>query len=65
MSKPTHRAYIVESTPEGSERKSRWTEVGAVWPHRSGHGFDLVLPAGLAVSGRIVCVAPKDASEPG
>jgi hypothetical protein len=60
MSKPTHRAYLVEPTPEGTERKGRWIEVGVVWPHKNGGGFDVVLPAGLAVSGRIVCVAPRD-----
>lgn len=65
MSKPTHRAYIVENPPEGSERTARWTEVGAVWPHKNGNGFDLVIPAGLAVTGRIVCVPPKDEAERG
>ncbi len=52
MSKPTHHAYIVETLPEGSERKPRW--------HKNGSGFDLVIPEGLAVAGRIVCVTPRD-----
>jgi hypothetical protein len=60
MTKPTYRAYVVEDAPEGSERKARWIEVGAVWPHKSGKGFDLVIPAGLSVAGRIVCMPPKD-----
>lgn len=54
--KPTHRAYVVPETEKGSDKKSHWTEVGAVWPHGKGGGFDLVLPPGLAVTGRVVCM---------
>lgn len=56
--KPTHRAYLVQE-PKTQGGKARWIEVGTVWPHKQGTGFDLVIPAGLAVSGRIVCVDPK------
>lgn len=61
--KPTHNAYIVTDPKEGSDRKAQWHQVGAVWPHKNGEGFDIVIPAGLSVTGRIVCVKPK-ASEP-
>jgi hypothetical protein len=54
--KPTHRAYLVAEGDEDANKKARWTEVGAVWPHGKGEGFDLVLPPGLAVTGRIVCM---------
>ena len=64
MTKPTHRAYLVENAPEGSERKARWIEVGAVWPHKNGVGFDVVIPSGMAVSGRIVCMPPRDEEKP-
>lgn len=60
MTKPTYRAYLVEEAPEGSDRKSRWIEVGAVWSHKNGKGFDLVIPTGMSVSGRIVCIAPRE-----
>jgi hypothetical protein len=59
MSKPTHKAYVVQEVKEGSERKGRWLEVGAVWPHKNGSGFDVVIAARLAVSGRVVCVPPQ------
>lgn len=59
MSKPTHKAYVVQEPREGSDRKGRWLEVGAVWPHRNGSGFDVVIADGLAVSGRMVCMPPK------
>lgn len=65
MSKPTHTAYVVIAPREGSERKASWKEVGAVWPHKSGSGFDLVIPEGISLSGRIVIIERKDqAREP-
>jgi hypothetical protein len=54
MNKPTHTAYVVIKPREGSDRKATWHEVGAVWPHKSGNGFDLVIPEGVSLSGRIV-----------
>lgn len=59
-SKPTHTAYIVVDPREGTETKAFWHEVGAIWPHKNGTGFDLVIPAGLSVSGRVVCTERKD-----
>ena len=41
--KPTHTAFIVIEPKEGSERKSQWHEIGAIWPHTKGKGFDLVI----------------------
>lgn len=65
MSRPTHIAYVVTDPKEGSDRKATWREVGAVWHHKSGNGFDLVLADQISVSGRIVCTERKDkASEP-
>ena len=58
--KPTHTAHVVTEPKEGSERKALWHPVGAIWPNRNGIGFDLVIPAGISVSGRIVCVERKD-----
>jgi hypothetical protein len=53
MSKPTHTAYVVKNPKEGSELPAQWREVGAIWPHKNGKGFDLVIFDQLAVSGRI------------
>lgn len=61
--KPTHRAYVVPPTEQGADKRPYWTEVGAVWPHSKGGGFDLVLPPGLAVSGRVVCMPVTDKDE--
>jgi hypothetical protein len=61
MSKPTHIAYIVnDPKKEGTDRKAMWREIGAVWPHKTGSGFDLVIYDQLSVSGRIVCTERKD-----
>ena len=55
--KPTHNVYVVSDAKAG--KQARWTQVGAVWPHGKGEGFDLVIPEGVAVYGRIVCMPPK------
>ena len=60
MSKPSHTAYIVTETGEGDQKKAYWREVGAVWPHKNGNGFDLVIFDQLAVSGRIVITERKE-----
>jgi len=35
--RPTHRIYGVSKDGE----KTRWTELGAAWPHKDGKGFQL------------------------
>jgi hypothetical protein len=45
------------------EAKDYWREVGVVWPHKTGRGFDLVLFDQLSVSGRIVCTERKEKPE--
>ncbi len=52
--KPTHRANIVRkyTDKEGVER-SHWTDIGGVWTHKDGKGFDVNLIA-LPVDGRLV-----------
>lgn len=58
--KPTHNAYIVTERGEGDQKKAFWTRVGSVWPHKNGKGFDLVIPEGISLSGRIVCTEPRE-----
>jgi hypothetical protein len=65
MSKPTHIAYVVKKAEDDPEGKGFWREIGAVWPHKNGIGFDLVIADQLSVSGRIVCTERKEkAAEP-
>ena len=63
--RPTHTAFIIANTHEGPGGKARWREVGAVWPHRNGPGFDLVIFDQLSVSGRIVCTPRRDRDQNG
>jgi hypothetical protein len=60
MPAPSHIAYVVADPKQGTDRKANWREVGAVWPHKNGNGFDLVVHDQLAVSGRIVCTERKE-----
>ena len=61
--KPIHHAYVVPPVKEGSAKKAKWIEVGAIWPHKNNEGFDLVIAAGIAVSGRIVCMPIKEGDD--
>jgi hypothetical protein len=58
MSKPTHIAYVVTEPKDAG--KKIWRSVGAVWPHKNGNGFDVVIVDQVSVSGRIVCTEPKE-----
>ncbi len=59
-SKPSHIAYVVSNPKEGSGKKAVWHRVGAIFQHKNGNGFDLVIPEGISVTGRIVCTEPKE-----
>jgi hypothetical protein len=56
--KPTHIAYVV-TQPKNDLDKPIWHEVGAVWTHQKGNGFDLIIHEQVSVSGRIVCMENK------
>ena len=63
MSKPTHIAYVVTDPKEGSGKKAVWHEVGGIWPHEKGKGFDVVIHKGMSVYGRLVCTERKEKEE--
>lgn len=52
--KPTHTAYVVNEAPEDSDKKSQWFNIGTVWSHADGDGFNVDLPPGVTVAGRLV-----------
>ncbi len=52
--KPTHTAFVVSDAPEDSDKKAQWFPIAAVWSHSDKDGFDVILPPGVTVSGRIV-----------
>ena len=58
MNIPTHNAFIVVENQGGE--KPVWFKVGSVFAHKNGEGFDIVVPRGISVTGRIVCTKPKE-----
>jgi hypothetical protein len=64
--KPTHRAHIVQDyTDKDGKKRSHWTDIGGVWPHKDGKGYSVTLGA-LPVGGRLVIRLdePKPATQP-
>jgi hypothetical protein len=51
---PTLTAFVVTDVPEGSDKKAQWFEIAKVWEHKDKSGFDVVLPPGVTVSGRLI-----------
>ena len=60
-----YNLLIPEERKDGQsgEVKTFWHRVGSAFPHREGQGFNLVIPEGVSISGRVV-VLPRDAKEP-
>ena len=58
--KPSHNAYVVVQPEPDSDRKAVWHPVASIWQHGKGNGFDLVIPPGVTLSGRIVCTERKE-----
>ena len=59
---PTHRAYSVIKR-DGQD--DYWLNLGLVFPHKDGSGFNIILQA-LPLDGKIVCreIVEDDATEP-
>ncbi|MFP1910441.1 hypothetical protein [Lonsdalea quercina] len=62
MRKPTYHVFITqESQPDTSKEKSTyWTKVGVAFAHNGKPGLNIVLTPGIAVSGKLVLLEPKD-----
>jgi hypothetical protein len=58
---PTHRAYSVIKR-DGQD--DYWLNLGLVFPHKDGSGFNIILQA-LPLDGKIVCreITDEDAAE--
>jgi hypothetical protein len=56
---PTHRAYSVIKR-EGQD--DYWLNLGLVFPHKDGSGFNIILQA-LPLDGKIVCREISDGDE--
>lgn len=60
---PSHIAYIVSNpSGEGPDSRANWREIGILFPHKNGRGWDLLLHPQLAVSGRVVITERRERS---
>ncbi|RWR02816.1 ATP-binding protein [[Pantoea] beijingensis] len=62
MRKPDYYAYITqESQPDAQGGKNTfWTKVGVAFAHHGKPGLNIVLTPGIAVSGKLVLLEPRD-----
>ena len=59
---PSHKAFLIEK-PEREGAAPFWRGVAVAFTHRDNKGFDLVIPSGMALSGRVV-IRERDAERP-
>ena len=45
------------------EVKAFWHRVGTAFPHKQGQGFNLVIPKGVSITGKVIML-PREANEP-
>ncbi|KGA21936.1 hypothetical protein LES60_02580 [Pectobacterium brasiliense] len=65
MRKPTYHVFVTqESQPDTSREKiTYWTKVGVAFAHNGKPGLNIVLTPGIAVSGKLVLLEPRDDSD--
>jgi hypothetical protein len=64
MAKPVFHAFTTREYGEGQDRKTFWRQIGSVFAHKSGKGFDVILDA-LPIDGRIVLLEPQPKDKDG
>ena len=52
-------SFIAYSVRERKDKKSKFTEIGVVFPHKDGKGFDVLCDA-MPLSGRITLRMPEE-----
>lgn len=62
MRKPTYNVYVTQESPpdQHGEKNTYWTKVGVAFAHNSKPGVNIVLTPGIAVSGKLVLLEPKE-----
>lgn len=62
MRKPIYHVFIThESTPDiHGEKNTYWTKVGVAFAHNGKPGLNVVLTPGIAVSGKLVLLEPRE-----
>ncbi|QPI41689.1 MULTISPECIES: hypothetical protein [Pectobacterium] len=64
MRKPIYHVFVTqESTPDmQGEKNTYWTRVGVAFAHNGKPGLNIVLTPGIAVSGKLVLLEPREDS---
>ncbi|OIN18646.1 hypothetical protein AO411_2019695 [Salmonella enterica subsp. enterica serovar Sarajane] len=62
MRKPAYNVYVTQEsqTGENGEKNTYWTKVGVAFAHNGKPGLNIMITPGIAVSGRLVLLEPKD-----
>lgn len=65
MRKPIYHVFVTqESQPDPlGEKNTWWTKVGVAFAHHGKPGLNVVLTPGIAVSGKLVLLEPRDDGE--
>lgn len=65
MRKPVYHVFVTqESQPDAQgEKNTYWTKVGVAFAHNDKPGLNIVLIPGIAVSGRLVLLEPREESD--
>ncbi|CAM3603972.1 hypothetical protein SB6411_02902 [Klebsiella spallanzanii] len=65
MRKPAYHVFVTqESQPDlQGETNTYWTKVGVAFAHNGKPGLNIVLIPGIAVSGRLVLLEPREESD--
>ncbi|AVT58183.1 MULTISPECIES: hypothetical protein [Pectobacterium] len=65
MRKPTYHVFVTQESQHDASREKNtyWTKVGVAFAHNSKPGLNIVLTPGIAVSGKLVLLEPKDDSD--
>ncbi|GLW39006.1 hypothetical protein Pcaca04_29420 [Pectobacterium carotovorum subsp. carotovorum] len=65
MRKPNYHVFVTQENQPNSngEKNTYWTKVGVAFAHNGKPGLNIVLTPGIAVSGKLVLLEPRDDSD--
>lgn len=66
MRKPLYYVYIIQEsqTEVPGEKNTWWTKVGVAFPHKNKPGLNIILIPGIAVTGKLVLLEPREDAPP-
>ena len=66
MRKPIYHVFVTQEGPPDTqgEKNTYWTRVGVAFAHNGKPGLNIVLTPGIAVSGKLVLLEPREDNNP-